>query len=805
MVSEPIYSTIISQTLNIIFRKPIESVKNYFLSNDANNFAKNRLKSEWEPKIFGHYDFVIDNFHTSLKEIIDSNAFWGDVEDYNSYLTQILYTKSQKWIDNKLPEEELVSFISEYLKQLTYYFIFNHSGFANLNTNLKLDEILKELSYDFKINKFQNLDFLLIDGIHNLPDKFLLQKDLTYFIKREEKIIDQIINVLSGSYSSSALLIGAPVVGKTVLSFFIGSQLLKAGYHVYYYGIKSESNVDSIFNEIIRNDNSGYVFIIDDCHQNISFTNEVINQSSNLKKASCLFISRDLPIEFRCIEEYKNEDFFQKFDNRKYVLKFYNDKEYESKVKGIIKKYETYYLSNGCSELRIGDFTRVINNTHKNLLTLYYNLKYWPIAQDLSRVDKNYVLREVYRHFLDDNKDLVLRISSLWQYEIYYKHKSSEEELELKKQVAKGNLIHNQEFDDYHFYHSDFARLLLRSFEITPDFKKRYKNLRNFVFENIKSYIISFDEYPPNLEDVFHNLSTNHCRDLSLKLLKDKDVNERFVSFYKNFGLVSKLLYILFSLQDRKYALVKNIVLSIPDSRWLIMLKEQRLSGLSYSLTCLMATFPEKAETLTKQIDLSDISSRTSSSNIVLISNSLIELNKASPQYKLGTKVFLNLDLKLLIDKINSARFEHIGKSISEFRKLDKYKTKNIYRRLDIERLKRNAKQVNLKALGKTLNELNILENELKIYNYKLSKEIYTNISIDLLLEKIKTVSLEGLGRALNELKNIDPIKTKNIFKQIDMNYLKEEFLKVKLHQIGHTLSEFKKIDFTIMSLAQQK
>lgn len=223
---------------------------------------------------------------------------------------------------------------------------------------------------------------------------------------------------------------------------------------------------------------------------------------------------------------------------------------------------------------------------------------------------------------------------------------------------------------------------------------------------------------------------------------------------------------------------------------------EFRISGLAYSIKCLNDTYPEKAHILIKQLDTQDIIDRSYTSTIVCISNALVELNTILPRYHLGTNIFNACDLEIISKKLDNARFEHIGKSLSEFRKVDPILTKKLYLNLNVNRISENAHKVSFKAIGKTLNELKIIEKEFDVTKYAKSKIILDSIPDKILLSKAEKVSLEGLGRALNELKNIDSSKMMSILNNIDNRIIIGGIEKNSLLQIGHTLSELRKINF---------
>ena len=798
MILEALESLLLTESIRLLFRNQIETVRKILISRDANKFAKKRLQASWENVLINvHYDYVLNNFYVSINEIVnmaDQNTTIPELEDR---IRNLILERSKNWTENRPDENTFNKLLEDYFKSITLYYIFHHEGIAHLIIYDKLDEILRLLTPKLRFKKFQPIQKYLNRKIDHLPDRNLFTKRLIFFNDKEKQIIQTIKKTLTGEDSErNVLLIGAPASGKTVMSLSISIELSEQGYHLYFYSVRNRSDSEIVLREMFENDLPNFIYVFDNCQQNILFTNEIIEQVSNLNNAACLFISRDLPKKIRCLEEFDNEDFFQKFKNRRFILSYKDLKTFESKVIGIIENYKKYYESENKIELKIGDIKRAVNNSHKNLLTLYFNLRYWTPSESLSRINKTFVLKEIYNHYLEpNNKELILIISSLYQFEIHFHPNSQQQENEISILVQKGLLSFDDEFKSYYFYHSDFAKLLIRSYEIQKDFSAYYTDPAIFAFEKIKDYISGFDKYPPNLEEVFHNLVRNRGLAVAIKLLNDPIMRLRLSQFYYQTGSIVKLLFVLYRLQDKNYKIVKEIAQQIPEDVWIKKLREFSISGLAHSLMCLNATYPEKAQSLTQTLDISDIIKSSKNSNIVSISNALIEMNKANQIHKLGSKVYANFDITILVDKINKARFEHVGKSLSELRKIQPGKTKIIYDQLDINRILKNAQKVGLKALGKTLRELNVLERELRIKGTFKSELIYKSISDEQLLKKTEIVSLEGLGRALSELKDINFSKTKRVYRKIDTARFVNEIAHVRLHQIGHTLSELRNID----------
>jgi len=151
-------------------------------------------------------------------------------------------------------------------------------------------------------------------------------------------------------------------------------------------------------------------------------------------------------------------------------------------------------------------------------------------------LDEKGVLEKVYHRYLANNPriymDLLLRFAALYQYEIRFEP-SQEADFEKIESLTKQGLLEiDLETEYYAFYHSDFAKLLLKSYASRPSFQRRYRNIQQFTIQQIKTYLLSFEDYPDNLSEVFFNTVTNNGIDIFKALLEDEQIKNLALCFY---------------------------------------------------------------------------------------------------------------------------------------------------------------------------------------------------------------------------------------------------------------------------------
>jgi hypothetical protein len=113
---------------------------------------------------------------------------------------------------------------------------------------------------------------------------------------------------------------------------------------------------------------------------------------------------------------------------------------------------------------------------------------------------------------------------------------------ETTEGLAKKGIILEARKHIYSFYHSDFADLLLRAYEAYEGnrFQRRYGTFDNFLWVQIKKYLLSFVNesfvsdysYPNNVHAILRNIAGSQKAFLLEKLVADDDLKKLIVGFY---------------------------------------------------------------------------------------------------------------------------------------------------------------------------------------------------------------------------------------------------------------------------------
>jgi len=634
---------------------------------------------------------------------------------------------------------------------------------------IKFPEILKSPKYETANNLFSN--------------------DLIFLTSKEIGFQKEIISIISDPKRPKCILIsGDPTSGKTIFSFSIANKLLNQNYIIYFCNITSQITFESIYDEIRQKDEPKTIFVFDNCHFNIGLISHVFDRMINFNFSKFIFISPLLSKENRKFEQLNNLDIFENLSDVHFKLHFKDSKNTYEKIKGIVNKFKDYYYNQNGKSLVIGEMNRVIGNVSSNLLTLHYNLKYWPREKSLDFVNKHLVLKNIYNEYFNSiSEALIAKVACINQFEIPYE--ANENELiPLQELSSKGLLHYDNEEGYFYFYHPDFAKLLVKAYLIRPKFKRLQTNFENFVYSNLQNYLLDETTQFNFLDLVYFNLILNHKFSYIIKFLSSSIIFKKSIDFFQTQGTLEKLLFLLHSLKEHNFKIVKKIIKEIPDDTWLKKLNNFGIAGFTFSLICLKASNPEKAKSLLLSVPINVISKKVERSNIKLITNSLIELNKISPKDSIGTKLYNELELIYLTNLLKKSNFIHIGKSLSELSELDPEKTKLLLDNIPNHSIIEKAKKANLKAITKSLNELNKIDPQ-------LCNTISSYFTIAFLKEKIKKSNFEGIGRSLNEYWNIDQYKTKRVFNSIPTEFWIAEAKNNTLLQIGKTLRELISID----------
>ncbi len=618
------------------------------------------------------------------------------------------------------------------------------------------------------------------------PHKFLFDNDLIYFPQSEINIINQVEKQLLENEKKYSLISGIPETGKSILGYKIGFNFIEKGYSVFYIRFDSLPDINLLWQDLLFLNATGKTLIIaDNCHVSLNDAAYIVQHYDKIQNLNFLFLSRPTDNYEQQLSEYDNLSFKDYFESSNFNI---SQEPFIEKASGIIHKYKGWYENEYNETLVIGNEKFVINNSQKNLLTLYYNLLYWKPSTQLDKhIDKEKIFRELFDEYLKGkNLEKLLLIASLYKYEIYYEAKENETQ-ELNNLVNDG-ILRNHPFSSYYYlYHSSFAKLLLNSYTVHTAFK-RYRDLENLCLIKLQDYILSFDDYPLNLGELFHNLINNHGQSIAVKLLRNENIFKKFINYYLNNGQYLKLLFILYRIGKKNKSLVKTIFNKLPATKWAEDFRNFSIAGISVGLLKLNNTAPEKASEVLSEFNIEELIEYSIGTKFNLLANSLRELDLLSGQKKIGYKIYQSLSMDLLLAKIYDSSLSHIGKGLSELYRVDKQKTKSIVNQLDIEKLQHNFNDYNIKYISKMLNELAELDQNVAIL-------LFHSLDNNKLIENLKLLEIEGIGRSLKEFNKIDSDRARELFLQLEDQLILDSLNRSSLEQISQSLSEMNAVD----------
>jgi hypothetical protein len=326
-------------------------------------------------------------------------------------------------------------------------------------------------------------------------------------------------------------------------------QLKEKGYQSYYCSLASadkslKDDIDALWDRKV-------LFIIDDCHLDIDTAtklgSKLFGYLPNVT-AALLFISRNISEKRQQLVQ--PDEWFNLFDELKEATFKTESLDLETKVRGIIAKYQAYYQrqKNDCQYV-VGDEAVIVDKIHKNLMTLSSYLDLWKKKPVLSEISEAQVLETVYeKYFLALNEQQIyclLQYACLYFFEVEFEslpNQKVDKYEEATKLLAEKCIILEARKHIYSFYHSDFADLLLRAYEAYEGnrFQRRYGTFDNFLWVQIKKYLLSFVNesfvsdysYPNNVHAILRNIAGSQKAFLLEKLVADDDLKKLIVGFY---------------------------------------------------------------------------------------------------------------------------------------------------------------------------------------------------------------------------------------------------------------------------------
>ena len=641
---------------------------------------------------------------------------------------------------------------------------------------------------------FRSLQSVLNRSHEFYPNNELFDEDLVYFPGKEHQAMRDMQECLTaGTEERMFLLYGDPASGKTVMGIAVGKALEKDGYECLYHKLTDESDIDDLWSEILPNGEKDVLFIIDDCHLNIETVNRLYTRYENIPHAACLLISRFLPKNIRTTDEYL-PDIFEKLKDRSYKMDVEQDKQVEDKMSGIISKRKAFYQRTKNKEFIVGDVQRVLKNVRRNYLTLYFYLSFWTDTQSLDQLDESKVLQKVYSRYLDikankPHRDVFLKYAALYQYEIQFRPIPGDED-SIEALSGHGILEYNPDTELYRFYHSDFAKLLLKSYSIRSVFKEKYTTLEEFTTVQLKTYINGFRTYPPNLAELYNNLVVNAGIPVFRTLLKDAEVKDKTTALYQIIEPLYLLPRFLFWVKDHANdefdSFLEELIINNPSIKNLFLNGKETFFPFCRILKMLKNSNPGYYYTFLEMFNTDERELILLNTPLHRVGNSLSTLGKSD----MSTAKFLLNDVTVneLLKKAYQLEFHKLGKALSDLKNVNPEKTKEILDAINIDLLLPKAQEVSFERLGNSLNELNNI-------NPEKAKEIFDAINIYHLAAKAQEVSFERLGHALIELKNVNPEKAKEIFDEINIDHLAAKAQEVSFDRLGHALSNLKNVN----------
>ncbi len=698
------------------------------------------------------------------------------------------------WSFNDAADNETLKYTVEFLDEKNVEAALDRLKIGNKLTSIneRLDLYLKD-NEKFKVDLLEHLrnkkgfphiltklgHYLNNVLLPNDPHKYLFENNLFFFPVEEKKMINEIDQLFNKSNARKALITGSPESGKTIIGLQIGRNFLKENYEVYYFRFDNLRNPELLLQDLAFLNYDNVLVIADNTHTNIVEASHICQNITKFGNIKFLFLSRDTELENRFISEYDNTYFKDYFNETNFKL---STNSFEAKAEGIISKYKSYYEKKSSEKFDIGNIKFVINNSHNNLVTLFYNLEFWDSKTRLDKLDKNEIFKKLFKKYLvHESYQKLLLVSSVFKYEIYYEAKDNE--MQDFTSLLKNGIIRQHPNTNYFFlFHSSFAKLLLNSFTIHSSFK-RYKSLDNYIFCNIRDYLLSFSDYPLNLEHLFHNLVNNHGQKIAERLLKEKRIYEMFLKYFSQYGNSLNLLFILYRIEQSNYYLAKKIFQSIPVSVWVNKFRDFSLAGLSVGLLKLNKNASNKATQVINQFTIEELSESANNTKLNLLANSIREIDKLSGQSYIGRKIYQSLKNDKILLKIENASLAHIGKSLSELYYVDKKKTIEIFEKIDRKIIKNKIVDSDIKYISKALKEFDKINSE-------VAEELFLGLDNSVLISKLHKTSAEGIGRSLIEFSRINQKKANSVFEQLD-NLEIIKLLKIStIEQIAHTLSE---------------
>ena len=615
---------------------------------------------------------------------------------------------------------------------------------------------------------FQSFDNFIDSGSCYSPNKKDLIKDLLYISKTEKNIFSRIKNIIKSRNSSRriAIIEGPPASGKTILSLIIAKSLEDEEYSVHFHRVTSRSSFENIWKDLQTSGTPNNLFVFENSHLSPEILNYIYENYSSLKYVACLFLTRNISEKVRFSFELDNLDAFNALTEVTFKLNSeINDSE---KVLGIIEKYKEYYEFLYNKEFIIGDTSKIIKNIRGNLLALHYYLECWHSINSLDEVDQQLIFKELYKRYLiHPNSGVLLKYAAIYQFEINIEPQE-QEVVSADSLLSQGVLLYDLEKENYNFYHSDFSKLLIESFQSRPSFSRKYDDIDDFTYAQIKDYLTGFRKYPSNVHEVVYNLVSKNKSNIFRMLLsnsKTKEIIIRYYSDVRNAHNFSEFLSCVFITDKFSVNDFAQILITSPKVEESFF--KRNIFNFANIVTILYKTDQKISESYLQKFSDKDLMNLVLSSSLSAVTTSISLLNKYQ---KLKSKIENFITPEYLIQESEKIGFRSIS---IYFAFLSKSCSKVVFKALKSISSQYLAKSTEDEFLGDIATGLVTLQN----IDANKARDIYLRIPDKIIIDRAENIgcTFTGLTNGLFNLSKIDFPKTRSVAKRISFQSLLEK------------------------------
>ncbi len=641
----------------------------------------------------------------------------------NQEITEVLQQKCKKVINNIEPEfltlnglekvvlNEFKDQLERKLEESSYYRGFEFKDFENI--------VYKEIAIrSFKKNRNYGKFLKFEDYV------FPITSDCFYFTNYERQLIQEITDQLLHSSSRNfVLLTGKSAQGKTVLARQIASNFEHNGFLTLFVKLNSRTRYDELNLERISIENSKVFCLITNSHQNLTLINEILFYKNKYQSIKFIFESRIID---RAFESEENELFNDEYVEEK-RLEFNKHADFTEKYFGIVRTFTADPI----------DLDLLIKATGRNFLFLYEYLKNIQSLGDkievYSSIDDLLQLKYSEKKY-DDLKEFAI----INQYEIPLNYEYISEKSNVQFFIRENHLIaDNSNSDYYNLYHSDFARLLLKS-------SIKNKNFNEFqILEHeinaFKKYLTltNFSESPA----IVKSLYTNSAYKL-LKALLTRELTK--IDFFRYYSEPDNFKFLQSSSKPiRDFLRITEKVCPdvFPEYLQAIIIKNQRLKEF----------FTSDSSFIYSLIEISTLIKR-------YLPSRFEEFNRKLPEY--------------FLHRSNDIHFSAITFYINQSYKNNKVLYEILIKEYLPEQLKRIALQEEFLSLTEGLLQLNKLDD---------FRNFIESIKTEL-IDKSQNTSLYRFSLGLKNIRQATSLLfATKIFEQYPEELLKSELLKANI------------------------